>query len=387
MSRRPRIVVPLLTLLGLLLVTGCSGGPGLKDVPLPGTGVSGDTITVNAEFADALNLAEGATVKVNGVDSGKVQGVEVEGFHARAELKVRTDAGLRDGATARLRYTTPLGELFVDVTNPAKGTALDDGATLELADTSTAPTVEDALAQASLLVNGGGLEQLQTVTEELNTAIGGREDSVRTLLRRAEAFLTEANATTTDIDRALRALSTVSQTLNARQRVINRAVREIRPAAEVLRKNTPGLTELLAEIEDFSAAANTTVRATRDQLLTIIRQAEPVLAEFTRNQGRYVRSLQSLVQAGGVVEEVIPGDYTALLLAAHLDDLAVGQLQDLLDILGLRTLGDVVGTPGDKDPKKPGKRSKGDRPLLGRDGALGDLLGPVSLSGLLGGLL
>ncbi len=147
-------------------------------------------------------------------------------------MLVKTDAELREGATARLRYTTPLGELFVDITNPAKGTALEDGDTLALADTSTAPTVEDALAQASLLVNGGGLEQLQTVTEELNTAIGGREDTVRTLLGQAETFLTEANATTADIDRALQALSSVSKTLRGREEVINRAVREIRPAAQ-----------------------------------------------------------------------------------------------------------------------------------------------------------
>ena len=81
MNRVARVVV---TLLGLLLVAGC--GPGLKDVPLPGTGVSGATITVRADFAEALNLAEGATVKVNGVDSGKVQSVAVEDFHARAEM-------------------------------------------------------------------------------------------------------------------------------------------------------------------------------------------------------------------------------------------------------------------------------------------------------------
>ncbi len=374
MSRVARIVVPLL---GLMLVAGC--GPGLKDVPLPGTGVSGDTITVRADFAEALNLAEGATVKVNGVDSGKVQGVEVEDFHARAEMKVKTDAELREGATARLRYTTPLGELFVDITNPAKGAKLEEGDLLELVDTSTAPTVEDALAQASLLVNGGGLEQLQTVTEELNTAVGGREDTVRALLAQSEAFLTEANATTSAIDRALNSLASVSQTLSARQDVINRAVRDIRPAAKVLRENTPGLTELLAEIEAFSAAANTTVQQTRDQLLTIIHQAEPVLAEFVANQDRYVLSLNRLVDGGEVVDEIIPGDYISLLLAAHIDGAAFGQLDDLLDVLGL---GNQLnrGGPADARPgAKDGKAPRANRGLL-------EQLEPISLGGLLGGL-
>jgi len=378
MSRVSRVVVPLL---GLLLVAGC--GPGLKDVPLPGTGVSGDTIQVRADFAEALNLAEGATVKVNGVDSGKVQGVNVKDFHAQAEMLVKTDAELREGATARLRYTTPLGELFVDITNPPKGAKVEDGAVLELADTSTAPTVEDALSQASLLVNGGGLEQLQTVTDELNTAVGGREETVRALLEQAEAFLTEANATTTDIDRALRALSSVSQTLQGRERVINRAVREIRPAARVLRENTPGLTQLLAEIEDFSAAANTTVRQTRDQLLTIIHQAEPVLDEFVKNQDRYPLSLERLVAAGDVIDSTVPGDYVSLLLAAHLDDMAIGQLEELLGLLGLPLLDDVLGRPA---PGGGPTRAQDDRPPLGREGRVADSLAPLTLSGLLGGV-
>ena len=239
--------------------------------------------------------------------------------------------------------------------------------------------MEDALAQASLLVNGGGLEQLQTVTEELNTAVGGREDTVQALLRRAETFLTEANATTNDIDRALTALASVSETLGERQDVINRAVREVRPAAKVLRENTPGLTELLAEIEQFSAAANTTVQQTRDQLLTIIHQAEPVLAEFVANQGRYVKSLNALVDGGKVVDEILPGDYTALLLKAHLDGVAFGQMDDLLDVLGL---GRLLGRdqPADAQPATKPETSPRDQR------ALRERLAPISLGGLLGGL-
>ena len=226
-------------------------------------------------------------------------------------------------------------------------------------------------------MNGGGLEQLQTVTEELNTAIGGREDTVRALLGQAETFLTEANATTADIDRALQALSSVSKTLRGREKVINRAVQEIRPAARVLRQNTPGLTELLAEIDDFSAAANTTVQQTRDQLLTIIHQAEPVLDEFVRNQGRYVRSLKGLVAAGDVVDNIVPGDYVSLLLAAHLDGFSLGQLEDLLGRDQPKAGRPKAGTPKAHD----------DRPLPRPRGGLLDPLKQLSLTGLLGGLL
>ncbi|WP_370246770.1 MCE family protein [Nocardioides sp.] len=334
--------------LGLVLLgaTGCSTT--LGDVPLPGTGVAGDTIEVQAEFAEALNLAQGATVKVNGVDSGKVQGVGVADFRATADMLVSTDAQLREGATARLRYTTPLGELYVDVTNPAEGPLLDDGDLLTLADTSTAPTVENALSQASLLINGGGLTDLQTITEELNTALGGREGNVRALLERARTFLAEANGTTADLDRTLRALDSVAQTLADRQDVINRAVREIRPAAEVLRARTPDFTALLEQVRSFSAVANDTVARTRDDLLTVLRAAQPVFAEFAGNERRFPESLRALVSLSRTLNELVPNDYLAIAFTLRLEQTTPPDLLDtvfgVLDGLG-GVLGGVLGRP------------------------------------------
>lgn len=368
-----RLVDSLLAaLLSLAVLTAC--GPTLGDLPLPGSGVSGDTVLIKVDFEEALNLAQGATVKVNGVDSGKVQGVGVEDFQAQAEMLVRTDAKVREGATARLRYNTPLGELFVDIDNPAEGALLDDGAVLTTESTSTAPTVEDALAQASLLVNGGGLAQLQTVTEEMNAALGGREDTVRRLLDQSATFLTEANASTRDIDRAMRALASASRELDRREATINAALRDIRPASVVLRKNTDDLTLLLAEVEKFAGTANETVRRTRAQILQSVRQAGPILAEIAANRRRLAPSLESLIVAGKVIDEAVAGDYANIRLDLNLDQLSLAGLG-----------GAVPGVPGVPAPT-PGQPG-----LPGLPGPLPPLLGggasdPLGLGGLLGGL-
>ena len=315
----------------LAAASGCSTT--MKDLPIPGTGVSGDTIEVKAEFDQALNLAQGAPVKVNGVDSGKVTSIDIDDYTAIVTMDVRTDAELHRGATARLRYTTPLGELFVDVTNPPRGEELEDGATLSLKETATAPTVEDALAQAALLVNGGGLAQLQTITEELNTALGGNEKDVRLLLSQAVTFLTEANSTTASIDAVLTSMDSLSGTLSARERLINRAMQEIRPAARVLKDATPEFTELLRAVERFSAAANNTVDATRSQLLALLAETEPVLAELASNRGRFNQMLRRITTAAETLRGVIPGDYLSIALDLHLDGIQAGNLPVLQDQL------------------------------------------------------
>lgn len=288
-------------------LTGC--GPTLADLPLPGTGVSGDAITVKMDFADALNLAKGATVKVNGVSAGKVTSIDAANFQAVAVTRIRTAAALRQGATARLRYTTPLGELFVDITNPAKGALIKDGTVLGTAQTSTAPTVEDALSEASLLINGGGLGQLQQVTTELNAALGGNEGTFRDLLQQLNGFLIQANQTTDDIDHALTALSSVSQTLDQRRDTINKALTDIKPAADVLRERTPDFTAVLKSLQAFAAQANQTVGATKDKLLATIEEAEPILAEMAANKGVWADSLDKLTQLAGAIDAAIPNDY------------------------------------------------------------------------------
>lgn len=346
------LVAALVAGLGL---SGC--GPTLGDLPLPGSGVSGDTVTVRVEFDEALNLATGAKVKVNGVDAGKVRTVSTRDFKAIAVLDVRRSARMRETATARLRYTTPLGELFVEVTNPAQGPLLEDEAVLSRERSSTAPTVEDALASASLLVNGGGLNQLQTVTEELNTALGGREDNVRRLLERADTFLTSANATTSDLDRALTALAEVSRVLAANRSTMAAALRDIRPAARVLRTNTPGLTRLLARLAEFSETANGVVGATRAEILQMLHQVSPVLDEFIASKADLGPSLRGLIALDDDINAAIPGDYANMKLEMQMDEVVLPSL------LG------TPGTEGSSPPSGPGAVTDLLDTLLGGSGA------------------
>lgn len=369
------------------LLLGASGcGTTMRDLPIPGTGVSGDTITITMAFGEALNLAEGAAVKVNGVDSGKVTGIAADDFAAEVTMDVKTTAELREGATARLRYTTPLGELFIDVANPAEGDLVEDGDELGLDVTETAPTVEDALAQASLLINGGGLAQLQIINDELNTALVGNETNYRDLFAKAQLFLTRANQTTASIDAVLNGLNSLSGTLAAREETINRAMREIRPAAAVLRRAAPELTELLAKVEDFAGVANATVNATKDRLLALLSETEPVLAELASNRGRFSDQLRGIIRAADTVDEVAPNDYLMLSIDLHLDDFDLTDIPGMEDLLELIGLGDLLDDfLGRAAPDPATERRDSDAGADDDDDAIDDALEPLSLDALVEG--
>jgi len=365
LAMKRRLTAALAAVVGLGLVTAC--GPTMADLPLPGNGVSGDTITIKVRFDEALNLAQGAQVKVNGVSEGKVRSVTTQDFKAIATLEVRRSAHVRTDASARLRYTTPLGELFVDVTNPAEGPLVKDGGSLDPRRATTAPTVEDALSSASLLVNGGGLNQLQTVTDQLNAALGGREDTVRDLLVRANTFLDGADATTGDIDRALRALAAVSKIANQNRATIRAALRDIQPAAHVLREHTPDFTALLAKLAEFSGTANNVVGKTRAQILQMVREVSPVLQEFLDNTALLGPSLRALVNVSNTLDDVVPGDYLSLKLGINF---AGVKLPSLLGAGGATNQGGLLGDFTGALPKSS---------------ATSGSSSPISLTALLGG--
>jgi phospholipid/cholesterol/gamma-HCH transport system substrate-binding protein len=190
----------------------------------------------------------------------------------------------------------------------------------------------------------------------------------------------------------LSSLSSLSKTLNNRKATINNAMRQIRPAAAVLRRATPGFTKLLRAIQRFSGAANNTVNATRTQLLNLLAEVEPTLAELSSNSGRFDAMLRSIEEAASATKQAIPTDYLNIKIDMHLDGITgtgpTGGLLDLLDLIGVVLPKDQVNQIlqglglGGLLPKSPASDDTTSDP--GSGGPVGnDLLG---LDGLLGGL-
>ena len=361
----------LVALVALALTAGCSTTA--QDLPLPGSGVGGPTYRVVAMFDDALNLADGAPVKLHGVTIGRVREVSPANFTAKVTLELRESTPVHEGATARLRATTPLGELFVQIDDAESGSRLRDGATLGVDSTSAAPTIEDTMTSASLLLNGGGLGQLETIVREANLVLDGNEGTARDLLgrmlRTAEAF----NESNEDIDATLDALAELSTILNRRSDTINAALEEIAPAARVLRKNTDELVDLLQSVERFGDVTAGVIEATRDDLLETLRKFGPVFDELNSLDEDLGPGIDTLVHFAGLIDRGVPTDYLNTHLHFQLDDSFAG----LLATPGVATPGSDGPGGLAAPPLVPPKLLDGltPRPSTETPGLLGGLLG------------
>ncbi|MDQ3155207.1 MAG: MCE family protein [Actinomycetota bacterium] len=327
--------------LASLVLTGC--GVGADDLPLPGTSVSGASYRISAVFDDALNLPIGAQVKLHGVPVGKVRTVESRDFKARIGLELRSANRLHKGATARLRSTTPLGELYVEIDDPKSGEALADGDVLGTEATSTAPSIEDSMAAASLLLNGGNLGQLRSIVRETNKAFDGRELDARDLLTRLTTTTAAFESSSGDIERALAALASVSTQMNKRESTINAALRDVAPAAKVLRDNTEELSDLLVGIKGLGSVSQRVVDRTHEQILEILRQTGPILDELLVVKDEFGPGLSDLVRFAELLDRGVPTDYLNTYLYFD-DSIGLGVPAEVPGLGGLPTL-DTPGLP------------------------------------------
>lgn len=299
-------------------LTACSTG--YKDLPLPGSNVRGDTYEVTAVFDQALNLAQGAQVKVNGVSVGRVQTVTAKDFQAYVTMDIEQSIDIPEDSTVRLRYDTPLGELIVQVTPGRSEHDLGDGDMFAERRTTTAPSVEDALASTSMLINGGHLGELQTIASELNTTLGGRESEIRASLERVTSFLHEANASRDDINRALVALRSVSEVLAQRRGTIRRALHEVGPAVETLGKDTDKVVALLGGAESLARTAKRIALQVDDPLLTILQQLGPIADQVLSTRSKLRAGLDDLVAVADQLALTVPSDTLPLRALLHMDE-------------------------------------------------------------------
>jgi phospholipid/cholesterol/gamma-HCH transport system substrate-binding protein len=326
--------------------TGCKFS-GIYSFPLPGAVANGgNTYTLNVQFNDVQDLVPYSAVKVDDATVGHVKSVSVQGHHALVVVQLKNSVKLPANSTALVSQTSLLGEKFVAIQPPAdhkdwRG-SLKQGDTITLPNTDTDATIEEVLGSLSLVLNGGGIENIQTITKEVNTALSGREGNFRGLLDQLKTFATGLNAQKSDIITALDKVDHLAATIRAQEPVVTHAIDTFPAALQVLSDNTASLTKMLTALSNLGDVATKVVNASKDDLLTNLRNLQPTLTELAKAGDEIPKSLQILItfpEADGT-QDVYRGDYTNVDLQIDLST------QQLLKNFGLNNLGQALGGTG-----------------------------------------
>jgi len=312
----------------VLALSGCVND--VYDVPVPGQVVSKDnSYRVTADFADALNVVPRTSVMVDDVPVGQVESVERVGWHARVALRVSKDIKLPDNARAQIRQTSLLGEKFIELTDPAATDPeaaaaqgqLGDGDVIPLDRTGLNPEVEDVLGALSVVLTGGGVGQLQTITQELNHLMSGRTGELKSLLGRLNTFVGTLDTQKGDIIGAMESINGLSSTLVGEKEVITNALDSVGPAVDVLRDQHKELVAMLTELDKLGDVGTRVITKTKDDLVAELKHLEPVLRELANTGDALIPGTIAAANYPFATEagDAIHGDYANVIFSFQLN--------------------------------------------------------------------
>ncbi|AKK26809.1 virulence factor Mce family protein [Mycobacterium sp. EPa45] len=310
------------TLGALLIIVAVSSGcgihnwQGLNSLPLPGTRGGGPgSFLIQAEMPDVNNIQPNSRVRVGDATVGHITKIELEGWHALVTMQLDRDVNLPANATATIGLTSILGSQHIELSapgdEPPRG-RLHDGSRIPLSHAGSFPTVEQTLAAVSTVLNGGGLAQVQDITEAFSTAFRGREQDLRSLIDELNRFAGNVNDQTNDIIAATDSLNRLTGTLAANRPVLDQALKTVPEALAVLNSERDNLVQAADQLGKFSDLVISSVGQSKEDLIHELEDIGPVL-ESLANAGPSMTRALSLIPTFPFPNETIEkwqrGDY------------------------------------------------------------------------------
>jgi phospholipid/cholesterol/gamma-HCH transport system substrate-binding protein len=334
-------------LAAVLLITALSGcgWRGLNSLPLPGTAGSGPgAYTITAQLPDITNIQPNSRVRVGDVTVGNVVKIERQGWHALVTIKLDGDVHLPANATATVGQTSLLGTLHVELgppTNTAPIGRLQEGSQIPLSNARAYPTSEQTLAALALLFNGGGIGQIQDITEAFSTALRGREHDLRGFNEQINQFMSQLNGQREDIIAANDSLNGLVSQFAEQKPTLDQALRTIPDALAVVRDQRENMANAFDQFGKLSALTTDTLNKSKDNLIKEFNDIGPVL-ESLANAGPALTRSASFFSTFGAPKEnitkILRGDYFNISLIV---DLTLSRLDAGL-LTGTRWEGDLT---------------------------------------------
>jgi phospholipid/cholesterol/gamma-HCH transport system substrate-binding protein len=327
------------TLYSALLIVAVAAMPGcqwhgVNSLPLPGTqGEGPGAFVVKAQLPEVGNIQQNSRVRVGDANVGTITNIERQGWHALVTMRLNGAVDLPANATAKIGQTSLMGSLHVELAPPVdeapKG-KLRDGSLIPLARGGAYPGTDQTLAALSLLLNGGGIGQIQDITAAFATAFAGREQDLRSLIEQIDQFVAHLNDQTGDIIAATESFNSLMGQFAEQKPVLDKALRTIPDALAVLAGQRDKLTDALDAFGKFSALTTDAVDRTKENLVKEFKAVGPVLESLANAGPALTRSLSALSTFPYPKENIskfVRGDY---LNVAGVFDLTLSRIDNTL---------------------------------------------------------
>lgn len=322
--RRHRFTGAMILALAVSGTTACEWH-GLNSLPMPGTEGGGPgSYVIQAQLPDVGYIQQNSRVRVGDANVGTINKIELQGWNALVTMTLNGDVELPANATAKVGQTSLLGSLHIELAPPVDAAPtgrLHEGSLIPLERAGAYPGTDQTLAALSLVLNGGGIGDVQDITVAFATAFADREADLRSLIEQLDQFAGHIGAQTDDIVAATESFNGLVAQVADQKPVLDRAIHTIPDALAVLADQRDTLIEAADAFGKFSALAGDTVNRSKDNLVKELKDVGPVLRSLADAGPDLTRSLDfigTFPWPKGPLDKWIRGDYANITAIADL---------------------------------------------------------------------
>lgn len=207
------------------------------------------TVGYYADFTDVSGLQAGDTVRVAGVEVGKIGGVAVHGDVARVSFSLENTQHITTTTRASIHFANLLGELYLDILPGASGgKPLKPGGVIPVSQTSPpldltavfdgfqplfsalSPTAVNQLAGSIIAIFQGEAGATSNIISEVSTITDNlveRQDVINGLLTSSASLLRTVGAHDTDLGSLISNFDTLVRSMAASKTEIKGAISNV----------------------------------------------------------------------------------------------------------------------------------------------------------------
>lgn len=304
----------LVLLMVALTLTSCRDWRGIANVPLPGGPGSGaGSYTVYVQVPDTLALSGNSRVLVADVFVGAVDQIELKNWVATLKLKLNKDVHLPRNATAKIGQTSLLGSQHIELSAPPDAVGeLKNGDTIGLNNSTSFPTIERTLAGLSLLLQRGGLSDLDTITTEFDAIMGGRAEQIRAFLDKLDIFIGSLNDQRDDITHAIDSSNRLLSYIGAHNDTIDKVLTDFPPLFKYFNTQQAVFINAIEGLGQMGRATNQQIAPVRSDLHQVLTSMQCPARELRKASPYIPDLLQVMITAPYHVDgafKAVRGDF------------------------------------------------------------------------------
>ncbi|MEE1927046.1 MCE family protein [Streptomyces sp. TRM 70351] len=272
---------------------------------------TGSADTYRARFTDTTGLIEGDSVRIAGVEVGRVTGIRVvDRRFAEVSFSVAEDRAVPASATASIKYLNMVGQRYIDLrqgTGPV-GATLPAGALIPLDRTTPALDLTQLFNGFQPLFQGLSPQDTNALAASLVQVLQGEGGTVTQLVRTVGSLTTTLATKDQVIGRIVENLNTVLKTVNDREEDFTELVTTLEGLVSGFADDREPIGEAVEGMSELAVSTADLLQEGRAPLRTDIRELgrlsdtladnTPLVENFLEKTPEKMRALTRLTSYG-----------------------------------------------------------------------------------------